>query len=150
MDMVGEMVIAQSLIRHNPSLSAMQDSRLQRDLSQLARITGEVQRDSAPFPRRLPTGCSQKRRLVIAAAGGAQMMDGQGVFNIGKRNCMALRKILWKAGVMVHAEDLGGLASPDGASGGGQRQDVAVGSRRAGTGSGGCRLASRKGFLNGL
>jgi two-component system chemotaxis sensor kinase CheA len=44
MDMVGEMVIAQSLIRHNPSLSAMQDSRLQRDLSQLGRITGEVQR----------------------------------------------------------------------------------------------------------
>jgi len=54
---------------------------------------------------------AQKRRLVVAAAGGAQMMDQQGVFNIGKRNCLAMRKILWKAGVMVHAEDLGGLAS---------------------------------------
>jgi chemotaxis protein CheD len=39
------------------------------------------------------------------------MMDGQGVFNVGQRNCLALRKTLWKAGVAVHAEDLGGLAS---------------------------------------
>jgi len=54
---------------------------------------------------------AQKRRLMVAAAGGAQIMDQQGVFNIGKRNCLALRKILWQAGVMVHAEDLGGLAS---------------------------------------
>jgi len=54
---------------------------------------------------------AQKKRLVVAAAGGAQMMDAQGVFNIGKRNCLALRRILWKAGVMVHAEDLGGLVS---------------------------------------
>lgn len=54
---------------------------------------------------------AQKRRLVVAAAGGAQMMDQRGVFNIGKRNCLAMRKILWKAGMMVHAEDLGGLAS---------------------------------------
>jgi chemotaxis protein CheD len=53
----------------------------------------------------------QKRRLVVAAAGGAQMMDAQGVFNVGKRNCLALRKTLWRAGVVVHAEDLGGLAS---------------------------------------
>jgi len=54
---------------------------------------------------------AEKRRLVVAAAGGAQMMDQQGVFNIGKRNYLAMRKILWKAGVMLHAEDVGGLAS---------------------------------------
>jgi chemotaxis protein CheD len=54
---------------------------------------------------------AEKRRLIVTAAGGAQMMDQQGVFNIGKRNCLAMRKIFWKAGVMVHAEDLGGLAS---------------------------------------
>jgi two-component system chemotaxis sensor kinase CheA len=55
MDMVGEMVIAQSLIRHNPGLGSLQDPRLQGDLSQLARITGEVQR-TAMGMRMLPIG----------------------------------------------------------------------------------------------
>jgi chemotaxis protein CheD len=54
---------------------------------------------------------AEKRRLVVTAAGGAQMMDQQGVFNIGKRNYLTMRKIFWKAGVMVQAEDVGGLAS---------------------------------------
>ena len=44
MDMVGEMVITQSLIRHNPAFASLQSSKLLADLSQLARITGEVQR----------------------------------------------------------------------------------------------------------
>jgi two-component system, chemotaxis family, sensor kinase CheA len=44
MDMVGEMVITQSLIRHNPAFAALQSSKLLGDLSQLARITSEVQR----------------------------------------------------------------------------------------------------------
>lgn len=54
---------------------------------------------------------AEKRRLVVSAAGGAQMMDPNGVFDIGKRNCLTMRKILWKAGVLLRAEDLGGLAS---------------------------------------
>jgi two-component system, chemotaxis family, sensor kinase CheA len=44
MDMVGEMVITQSLIRHNPAISSIQNAKLMADISQLARITGEVQR----------------------------------------------------------------------------------------------------------
>jgi two-component system, chemotaxis family, sensor kinase CheA len=44
MDMVGEMVITQSLIRHSPALSSIQNSKLLADLSQLSRITSEVQR----------------------------------------------------------------------------------------------------------
>lgn len=54
---------------------------------------------------------AEKRRLLVSVAGGAQMMDDRGVFNIGKRNCLAVRKILWKAGVMVQAENLGGTDS---------------------------------------
>jgi len=54
---------------------------------------------------------AEKRRLVVRAAGGAQVMDDGGVFNIGKRNHLALRKILWRAGVMIHAEEVGGTAS---------------------------------------
>jgi two-component system chemotaxis sensor kinase CheA len=55
MDMVGEMVIAQSLIRHNRSLASVQDSRLQADLAQLARTTNEVQR-TAMAMRMIPMG----------------------------------------------------------------------------------------------
>ena len=51
---------------------------------------------------------ANKRRLTIFAAGGAQMMDATGVFNIGKRNCLALRKVLWKAGLIAHVEETGG------------------------------------------
>jgi chemotaxis protein CheD len=52
-----------------------------------------------------------KRRLVVWIAGGAQMMDAAGIFDIGKRNYQALRKILWKAGILVHAEAVGGTVS---------------------------------------
>lgn len=51
------------------------------------------------------------RRFVVRAAGGAQMMDRECVFEIGKRNYLALRKILWKAGLMIHAEAVGGTQS---------------------------------------
>lgn len=51
---------------------------------------------------------AQKRRLRVSVAGGAQIMDDAGVFNIGHRNCVAMRKIFWKAGVIVHAEETGG------------------------------------------
>jgi chemotaxis protein CheD len=51
---------------------------------------------------------AEKRRLAVFAMGGAQVMDGRGVFNIGKRNCLALRKALWKAGLVAHAEETGG------------------------------------------
>jgi len=52
-----------------------------------------------------------KRRLIVRAAGGAQMMDQENVFEIGKRNYLAMRKLLWKAGILVHAEAVGGLRS---------------------------------------
>jgi chemotaxis protein CheD len=54
---------------------------------------------------------ADKRRLAIFAAGGAQVMDDNGVFNIGKRNCLALRKALWKVGLMTRAEETGGNVS---------------------------------------
>jgi chemotaxis protein CheD len=54
---------------------------------------------------------ADKRRLVVRMAGGAAVVNDNGVFSIGKRNYAALRKILWKAGVMVHGEDVGGTTS---------------------------------------
>ncbi len=49
-----------------------------------------------------------KKHLVVKVVGGAQIMDENGVFNIGKRNYLALRKLFWKNNVMVSAEHVGG------------------------------------------
>ena len=54
---------------------------------------------------------ASKQRLMVHAAGGAQMMDRENVFEIGKRNYLAMRKILWKKGILVHAEAVGGANS---------------------------------------
>jgi len=54
---------------------------------------------------------ADKRRLTVCVAGGAQVMDEAGIFNIGKRNYLALRKILWKAGVLIRSEAVGGVTS---------------------------------------
>lgn len=54
---------------------------------------------------------ADRRRLVVKAVGGAQVMDPNGVFNIGKRNYLEMRKVLWKAGLMVQAEEVGGTVS---------------------------------------
>ena len=54
---------------------------------------------------------AEKKRLVVSAFGGAQVMDPEGTFNIGKRNHLAMRKILWKNGVMLKTEEVGGSLS---------------------------------------
>jgi two-component system, chemotaxis family, sensor kinase CheA len=43
-DMVGEMVIAQSLVRHSPDLAKGQSASLLRNVAQLSRITDEIQK----------------------------------------------------------------------------------------------------------
>ncbi len=45
-DMVGELVITQSMIRQSDTLAALGDRKLVRDISQLASITSELQRSS--------------------------------------------------------------------------------------------------------
>ena len=54
---------------------------------------------------------ASKHRLVVRAAGGAQVLAGAEVFSIGKRNHLSLRKTLWKLGCMLHAEAIGGSNS---------------------------------------
>jgi len=44
MDMIGELVIAQSMIRQNPTINSLNDPKLQKDLGQLFRITLELQK----------------------------------------------------------------------------------------------------------
>lgn len=49
--------------------------------------------------------------LTIKLAGGATIMDPNGTFNIGKRNVLAIKKILWGLGLGPVAEDIGGNIS---------------------------------------
>ena len=51
---------------------------------------------------------AKKSRMIIKVAGGSQIMDPSGVFDIGRRNYVALRKIFWRNNVMIDAEDVGG------------------------------------------
>lgn len=46
--------------------------------------------------------------LTVKLIGGASIMDFNGVFNIGKRNLLAIKKILWGLGLGAIAEDVGG------------------------------------------
>ncbi|GAB4239417.1 MAG: chemotaxis protein CheD [Deltaproteobacteria bacterium] len=52
-----------------------------------------------------------KERITVRCAGGAQILDAAGLFNVGKRNVLELRRILWRNGVMLGASDLGGTVN---------------------------------------
>jgi len=54
------------------------------------------------------SGASLTRRLVVKICGGASIMDPNDTFNIGKRNVLAVKKILWAQGMGPVAEDVGG------------------------------------------
>ena len=54
-DMMGEMVIAESMVRHNPVLAGVSNPGLVRSLAQLGRITNEVQK-TAMSMRMVPVG----------------------------------------------------------------------------------------------
>jgi len=49
-----------------------------------------------------------KQRMKVYAAGGAEILDQKGFFNIGKRNYMALKKIFFKNNVIIDRQDVGG------------------------------------------
>jgi len=51
---------------------------------------------------------AKKQRMKVIVAGGSQVLDQKGFFNIGKRNYMALKKIFWKNNVLIDYENVGG------------------------------------------
>ncbi|MBN2799452.1 MAG: chemotaxis protein CheD [Deltaproteobacteria bacterium] len=55
-------------------------------------------------------GC-KKEDLVVKVAGGGQLYDDSGAFQIGHRNYVVLRKIFWKNDILITAEDVGGPVS---------------------------------------
>jgi chemotaxis protein CheD len=51
---------------------------------------------------------ANRKRFQIRIAGGASMATGPQGFDIGKRNYLSIRKILWSNGMIINAEDVGG------------------------------------------
>ena len=52
-----------------------------------------------------------KRKVWIKLAGGSNIMDENHRFDIGKRNVLAIKKLLWKQRLGIIAEDVGGSIS---------------------------------------
>ncbi len=52
-----------------------------------------------------------KERMVVCAAGGAEVLAEDGHFKIGSRNRTMLRKLFWKNNILISGEDTGGTIS---------------------------------------
>ncbi|HAS83962.1 MAG TPA: chemotaxis protein CheD [Verrucomicrobia bacterium] len=52
-----------------------------------------------------------RSRAIVKVAGCARILDNSNLFRIGERNHTVLRKILWKNGLMIKAEEVGGALS---------------------------------------
>jgi chemotaxis protein CheD len=54
---------------------------------------------------------AKKERMTVSVAGGSfsGKSEAEDSFQIGKRNMLTLRKLLWKNGVLIHADDTGGM-----------------------------------------
>jgi chemotaxis protein CheD len=47
-------------------------------------------------------------RLKVRVAGAANVLDHRGFFRVGERNYAVLRRVLWKNGLLIAGEDVGG------------------------------------------
>ncbi|MCG8606060.1 chemotaxis protein CheD [bacterium] len=56
-------------------------------------------------------GYDGSNSLIVKLAGGASIIDTNNTFNIGKRNILAVRKLLWRHGLGAVAEEVGGSMS---------------------------------------
>lgn len=54
---------------------------------------------------------AERAHVRIKLAGGASVMDDKGIFDIGKRNLLAAKRILWASSLGAIAEDTGGEIS---------------------------------------
>jgi chemotaxis protein CheD len=49
-----------------------------------------------------------KKRAIVKLAGGAEVGDGASTLQIGRRNTLAAKNLLWKNGILVKGQDVGG------------------------------------------
>ncbi|MFW6331106.1 MAG: chemotaxis protein CheD [Gemmatimonadota bacterium] len=66
------------------------------------------------FERCYRAGARKERMIVMVAGGAGRSTDpAEDSFQIGKRNMVMLRKLLWKNGVLIRGQDVGGQRSRD-------------------------------------
>jgi chemotaxis protein CheD len=58
--------------------------------------------------RKMTELASKKTDWIVKVVGGANVQDDNRTFEIGKRNYVVLRKLLWSAGLAIRAESVGG------------------------------------------
>jgi len=56
---------------------------------------------------------AQKKHCVVRLVGGAELAGPrpesvEGIFNVGRRNILAARGVLWRNGIMISGEEVGG------------------------------------------
>jgi chemotaxis protein CheD len=51
---------------------------------------------------------ANKRSLRIVLTGGASVLDPENFFQIGRKNYLAVKKLLWQSGYIISAEAVGG------------------------------------------
>lgn len=76
----------------------------QKDLKEFMYATTGIPR----MIRRLVERGAVQNRLILSAAGGAEILEGAAKMAIGKRNRTMMRKVLWKMNLQLAAEDTGG------------------------------------------
>ena len=54
---------------------------------------------------------AKKQRMKVIVAGGSHVLDQKGIFDIGKRNDMAVRKMFHRNNVIIDYNDVGGSAN---------------------------------------
>ncbi len=54
---------------------------------------------------------ANRRSCWVKLIGGASILDDNNTFDIGRRNALAVKKYLWKIGLALTSEDLGGSIS---------------------------------------
>jgi len=64
----------------------------------------------AMMVKKLLTVGAGAKTMKVKIAGGAAMSIGPKDFDIGKRNYLSIRKLLWKNGMFIDAEDIGGTS----------------------------------------
>ncbi len=52
----------------------------------------------------------QEKRYQVTISGAAQMLGDANMFNIGRRNHAAIRKLLWQRGMLIKTEEIGGTS----------------------------------------
>ncbi|MBN2281737.1 MAG: chemotaxis protein CheD [Candidatus Marinimicrobia bacterium] len=54
---------------------------------------------------------AKRKNIIAKLAGGAKLLDKKNIFNVGERNIVIVRKILWKNDILIQGMDVGGSKS---------------------------------------